>query len=333
MKKKFSLIILTLLWIIITTTCHKDITVYGVRLDKDDLILEVGQTETLIATVSPPGATNTAVTWSSSDTNIVTVKKGKITAVAVGNAIITVTTKDANRTATCAVKVYMPYPDEPEMVFVEGGTFTMGCTEENEGDCWSDELPLHEVTLNSFYIAKYELTQEKWEALMEKNPSLLPSPNCPVESVSWDDVHNYINKLNAATRKKYRLPTEAEWEFAARGGNHSAGYKYSGSNDYSRVVQQGYGPFQVGKKMPNELGIYDMSGNVWEWCSDWYDAYSEYPQTNPQGPNSGEFRIMRGGGWNSTPQPKIYRVSVRSHMSDGHPGSAVIGFRLVLDIE
>ena len=333
MKKNFPIIILALLLVIITATCKKDIPVFDVNLDKNKLLLEVGQTETLIATVNPPGATNKSVIWSCSDNNVVTIDKGNITAVAVGNATITVTTKDANRTTTCAVKVYKPYLDEPEMVFVEGGTFTMGCTEESEGDCWSDELPLHEVTLNSFYIAKYELTQNQWEALMGENPSYIPKDNCPVENVSWDDVHDYINKLNAATGKKYRLPTEAEWEFAARGGNKSEGYKYSGSNDHSRVVQQGYGPFQVGKKFPNELGIYDMSGNVWEWCSDWYGAYSKEPQINPQGPNSGEFRILRGGGWNSTPQPKIYRVSVRSHMSDRHPGSAVIGFRLVLDKE
>ena len=328
MKKKFPLIILALLLVIIIATCKKDISVFDVELDIKKITLEVGQTATLIATVNPPGATNKTIVWTSSDNNIVTVDKGKITAVAVGNAVITVTTKDENKTATCAVKVYIPYPDEPEMVFVEGGTFTMGCV----GDCWPDELPLHEVTLNSFYIAKYELTQEKWEALMGENPSSFPCTGYPLEGISWDNAHNYINKLNAATGKKYRLPTEAEWEYAARGGNKSVGYIYSGSNNIDSVTQM-WGPFPVGMKKPNELGIYDMTGNLWEWCSDWYGHYSKEPQMNPQGPDFGEYRIRRGGCWNSTPRPKIYRVSVRSHMSDGHPGAAITGLRLVLDIE
>jgi sulfatase modifying factor 1 len=193
---------------------------------------------------------------------------------------------------------------EIEMVYVEGGTFTMGCTSE-QSDCMSDESPTHRVTLSSYHIGKYEVTQAQWRAVMGTNPSYFSGcDNCPVEQVSWDDVQEFIQKLNAQTGKQYRLPTEAEWEYAARGGNKSKGYKYSGSNSLSSVGwyydNSGSKTHRVGKKSPNELGIYDMSGNVWEWCADWYgeDYYSSSSETNPQGPNTGYRRCLRGGSWN-----------------------------------
>ena len=188
-----------------------------------------------------------------------------------------------------------------EMIYVKGGTFTMGCTSEQGGDCYDDEKPTHNVTLNDYYIGKFEVTQELWKAVMGKNPSNWKGDKLPVESVSWNDVQEFITKLNQKTGANFRLPTEAEWEYAARGGNKSRGYKYSGSNAIGNVAwywdNADKKTHQVGTKSPNELGIYDMSGNVWEWCQDWYGSYSSGSQTNPTGPSSGSYRVLRGGSW------------------------------------
>ncbi|MDR1055744.1 MAG: SUMF1/EgtB/PvdO family nonheme iron enzyme [Prevotellaceae bacterium] len=193
------------------------------------------------------------------------------------------------------------YSAEPELVFVQGGTFTMGCTSEQGDDCDNNSKPAHQVSLSSFYIGKYEVTQAQWKVVMGNNPSKFKGDNLPVERVNWDDVQEFIKKLNAATRKNYRLPTEAEWEFAARGGNKSRAYKYSGGNDLNKVVwytdNSKYRTHAVGSKSPNELGIYDMSGNIWEWCGDWYGAYSISAQQDPVGASSGSSRVIRGGGW------------------------------------
>ena len=155
-----------------------------------------------------------------------------------------------------------------EMVRVEGGTFRMGATSEQEADDWDREKPVHSVTLSSYYIGKTEVTQALWKAVMGSNPSYFKSDNQPVENVSWNDCHEFIRKLNALTGQNFRLPTEAEWEFACRGGNNSRGYKYSGSNNLGSVAwydgNSGNKTHPVGTKAPNELGIYDMSGNVWE---------------------------------------------------------------------
>ncbi len=190
------------------------------------------------------------------------------------------------------------------MVYVAGGTFTMGATSEQGSDAESDEKPTHSVTLSSYYICKYEVTQALWRAVMGSNPSNFKGDNLPVELVSWNDCQTFINRLNSYTGRNFRLPTEAEWEFAARGGNYSRHYKYSGSNYISDVAwydgysgNSGNRTHPVGTKQPNELGLYDMSGNVFEWCSDWYGTYSSYSQTNPTGPDSGSDRVSRGGGW------------------------------------
>ena len=187
------------------------------------------------------------------------------------------------------------------MVYVSGGTFTMGATSEQGSDADSDEKPTHSVTVSSFYICKYEVTQALWKAVMGSNPSNWKGDNLPVERVSWDDCQTFIRKLNALTGKNFRLPTEAEWEFAARGGNNSRGYKYAGSNNIGDVAwydgNSGNKTHTVGTKSPNELGIYDMSGNVWEWCQDWYGSYSSASQTNPTGASSGSNRVLRGGSW------------------------------------
>ena len=220
---------------------------------------------------------------------------------------------------------------EIEMVYVSGGTFTMGATSEQGSDAYSDEKPAHSVTLSGYYIGKYEVTQELWKAVMGSNPSNFKGDNLPVENVSWNDVQEFLRKLNAMTGKRYRLPTEAEWEFAARGGNSSRGYKYSGSNSLGSVAwyygNSGDRTHAVGTKSPNELGIYDMSGNVWEWCQDWYGSYSSSSQRNPKGPNSGSNRVLRGGSWSIN--ARYCRVSRRDYDTPVLRFN-FLGFRLAL---
>jgi len=181
-----------------------------------------------------------------------------------------------------------------EMVLVEGGTFMMG----NNDDI--DEMPVHKVTLSSFAIGQTEVTQELWQAVMGSNPSWYKGDlNCPVEYVSWHDCWAFIRKLNEMTGKCFRLPTEAEWEFAARGGNLGHGYEYSGSDNLNVVASLGSMPAAVGSKAPNELGLYDMSGNVCEWVQDWFGKYKSNDQINPRGPSFGNCIVYRGGGFNS----------------------------------
>ena len=226
------------------------------------------------------------------------------------------TTKPAKKTSapaptigtssyTPVVKTYEANGVSFQMVEVRGGTFTMGATSEQASDAFDDEKPAHSVTLSSYYIGKTEVTQELWQAVMGNNPSRFKGNRKPVECVSWDDCQTFISKLNSLTGKKFRLPTEAEWEFAARGGIKSQGYKYSGSNTLGDVAwyeeNSGDTTHDVGTKSPNELGLYDMNGNVWEWCSDWYGDkyYSSSPSNHPTGPSSGAYRVLRGGSWYS----------------------------------
>jgi clan AA aspartic protease (TIGR02281 family) len=223
-------------------------------------------------------------------------------------------------------------PPKIEMVFVKGGTFTMGCVPERDGgDCLASEEPAHQVTVSDFYIGKYEVTQAEWRAVMGNSPSYFLGDRRPVEWVSWNDVQEFISRLNAKTGKNYRLPTEAEWEYAARGGANSRGYRYSGGNDLDAVVwyfaNSGNQTQPVGMKAANELGLYDMNGNVWEWCQDWYGPYGNEPVSNPTGPGQGERRVSRGGGWNSF--DRSCRASYRNDWwgLDGRLG--VLGFRLV----
>ena len=218
-----------------------------------------------------------------------------------------------------------------DMAYVDGGTFDMGATSEHGSDADSDEYPVHSVTLSGYYIGMCEVTQELWEAVMGSNPSYFKGAQKPVESVSWNDCKNFIKKLSSLTGRTFRLPTEAEWEYAARGGNKSLHYKYSGSDNIDEVAwynnNSGRSTHAVGTKSPNELGIYDMSGNVWEWCSDWYGGYSAGAQTNPQGPSSGSYRVLRGGSWIN--YAGNCRVSIRSY--DDHGNSNInFGLRLVL---
>ena len=218
------------------------------------------------------------------------------------------------------------------MVYVEGGTFTMGGTSEQGSDAYNDEKPTHQVTLSSFSIGKYEVTQAEWQAVMGSNPSRFTGDSRrPVENVSWNDCQEFIRKLNAMTGKRFCLPTEAEWEYAARGGNRSRGYKYAGSDYIINVAWNTDNSCStthpVGTKSPNELGLYDMSGNVWEWCQDWCGSYSSNSQYNPIGPASGSSRVCRGGSWCNG--ARRCRVSNRFNYAPGNCHS-YLGLRLVL---
>ncbi len=240
------------------------------------------------------------------------------------------------------------------MVKVKGGTFMMGATPEQGDDVMISEKPAHQVTLSDYYIGETEVTQELWEAVMGENPSWFKGVKHPVECVSWDDCQEFIKKLNQLIGRNFRLPTEAEWEFAARGGTKSRHYKYSGSNNLDDVAWYGENsgdellpgeleweeewyimeennckPHPVGQKSPNELGLYDMSGNVSEWCEDWYDYgyYEKSSSDNPCNAIKAFYRVVRGGGWNRN--ARHCRVSYRGHRL---PDSRfnILGLRLAL---
>ena len=235
-----------------------------------------------------------------------------------------------------------------KMIRVEGGSFQMGAQKTDpsglnyDEEAWDDENPVHKVTLSSFYMGEVVVTQALWKAVMgttvkQQRDKTYPEwqlrgegDNYPMY-VSWNECQEFIKKLNSMSGKNFRLPTEAEWEYAARGGKKSHGYKYSGGNTIGDVAwyadNSGYATHPVKGKKPNELGLYDMSGNVWEWCQDWYNAYSSSEQTNPTGSSSGSFRVLRGGGWRS--DARRCRVSARgSNIPDSRHLN--IGFRLVL---
>ena len=182
-------------------------------------------------------------------------------------------------------------------------------------------------------MCKYELSQEEWTAVMSSNPSYFRGVNVHLESAKWDEIQNLISRLNEMTGHKYRLPTEAEWEFAARGGNLSCDYRYSGSNNPDEVAWYAADSLEqmqpVGKKKPNELGLYDMSGNAFEWCNDWYGPYGEEHQIDPKGPERGTYHVLRGGSWKQSSNG--LRVSFRTHIPTTHLNKC--GFRLAEEVE
>ena len=320
------------------------IDVTEITLDKTNISLIAGKTEQLTATISPDNASDKSVTWSSSDTSVATVdNNGKVTAVADGTATITVQPlSNINVMATCTVKVVQETRTFTvggvtfKMKLVEAGTFQMGS---DTGE--SDEAPVHYVTISKdYYMGETEVTQALWKAVTGYSPTSGGSSwsstyglgdNYPAYNIDYDNVLWFITKLNSMTGENFRMPTEAEWEFAARGGNKSKGYTYSGSNTIDDVAW--YDDNSSGKTHPvktkaaNELGLYDMSGNVYEWCSDWLGTYSSSAQTDPVGPTTGTFRVFRGGSWdnNDARTRCAYRFGL-------HPSAyrEYIGFRLAL---
>ncbi|MBR7012721.1 MAG: SUMF1/EgtB/PvdO family nonheme iron enzyme [Muribaculaceae bacterium] len=242
------------------------------------------------------------------------------------------------------------WPEEPVQTFtvngvdfvmvpVEGGTFSMGATAEQGSDASSRERPVHQVTLSSYAIGQTEVTQELWLAVMGSNPSHFNGNQLPVEMVSWEDCQTFIAMLNELTDQHFRLPTEAEWEYAARGGNYSQGYKYAGGNNLAMVGWYSYndswelrgtgyyGTHAVSTREPNELQLYDMSGNVHEWCQDRYGDYTSAAQVDPTGPSTGTTRVYRGGNWYF--DDWFCRVSFRNGLSPTTSNYG-IGLRLAL---
>jgi len=216
-----------------------------------------------------------------------------------------------------------------ELVFLKGGCFEMGDT---FGDGSPDEKPVHEVCVEDFYMGKYEVTQGQWETVMGNNPSRFKERDRPVEQVSWNDVQQFISRLKDASGRKFRLPTEAEWEYAARSGGKRE--KYAGTSQEGDLgeyawyfVNSGSQTHPVGEKRPNGLGLYDMSGNVWEWCTDWYgeNYYQGSSKNNPEGPFNGSYRVLRGGSWFN--DSGNARAAYRYCFGPAYRGGT-IGFRL-----
>ena len=251
---------------------------------------------------------------------------------------ITINTNDLYQTITITQSGCEWY-ESFEMVNVEAGSFYMGAQKENleglnyDANAFGIESPVHQVSLNAFSIGKFEVTQAQWVAAMGSNPSTIQGDNLPVENVTWEQVQEFITLLIENSGLNYRLPTEAEWEFAARGGNNSEGFIYSGNSVlgacgwfYSNGESTTH---EVGTKFPNELGIYDMSGNVREWCNDWFDYYSSENQENPQGPTDGYLKVNRGGSWTT---PAVNCRNSYRHSNYPYESSQDLGFRLALSI-
>jgi formylglycine-generating enzyme required for sulfatase activity len=344
-------------------------TVASVSLDNAELTLVVGASRSMVATISPAKASNKDVIWVSDETDIATVdENGTVTAIAPGSAVITVTTVDGEKTADCAVTVKFI-----SMVRINGGTFTMGSDAAEVGS-FLDERPQHEVTLSDFHIGQYLITQRQWELVMGDNPSEFVGSGLPVEHISWYDALIFCNKLsmrdglNPAYRiggsadpatwgpkptesnarwnavqiadgaNGYRLPTEAQWEYACRAGsttpfntgnNITTGQaNYDGTSPYNNDPA---GEFrqqttEVGCFAPNAWGLYDMHGNVWEWCWDVHGLYTDAAQQDPQGATSGGSRIARSGSWNNRGQN--LRSAARGSSAPSFANQN-IGFRVV----
>jgi len=217
-----------------------------------------------------------------------------------------------------------------DFIFVKGGKFMMG----DELEEW-DFAPQHEVQLSDFYMAKYPVTQEQWEAVMGNNPSKFEGAKHPVEGVSYADAYNFIMQVARQIGMRLRLPTEAQWEYAARGGQKSQSFLYAGSNHIDEVAWYKENSMNtthpVGKRFPNELGLFDLSGGVWEWCSDWFDLsyYRNSPKENPNGPHDGRNRVLRGASWDT--KAKDCRIARRTGLAPNTRRSG-LGFRCAISL-
>ena len=319
--------------------------VTDIKLSLSELMLAPGESKLLTADILPTDASNKKIVWKSSDSKVAEVGiNGEVKAVTEGSAIITATAEDGNKSAECKVTVFSANAEvngvKFEFVSIPAGKFIMG-SPQSEPERNANESPQHEVTLSSFYMSKYEVTQAQWKAVMgaDNNPSDFVGDNLPVETVTYAKVLEFINKLNEATQKEYRLPTEAEWEYACRAGTATPFYtgdnitteqaNYKGTMPYNGNNKGKYRgkTTEVGTFAPNAWGLYDMHGNVWEWCGDMYGAYTDEPQTNPTGNPDGNTLVVRGGSWDNGGSNcrSAFRVSTPSFMCDNF-----LGFRLVL---
>lgn len=328
-----------------------------ILLNKNNITLTVGDQDTLVPAVYPSNTTDKSVTWTSSNTAIATVSNnGVVTAIAVGECTITATCQ--NVSATCTVTVQEQStpgtPSDPieftvngvsfNMVPVEGGTILMGSPTTQTGS-GTNERPQYLATVSDYYIGQTPVTQELWQAVKGSNPSSFTGNlQRPVERVTWDACQGFISDLNALTGRQFRLPTEAEWEYAAKGGNQSNGYIFAGSNTPGSVAWYSTNSSSktqpVAQKAPNELGIYDMSGNVQEWCSDWFISYEWYtnpsnftqPVVNPTGPTTGSNKTLRGGSWFEEAKNcrSGYRKMLSPSLANASGTENTVGFRLAL---
>ncbi len=329
----------------VTATCEVTVIntnlVSGITLSDERVELDIKETYTLTPTITPSDAGNKSVNWTSNKPEVATVNSdGEVTAKRPGRAVITCAAADESGVKAYCYVVVSPYITYTvngikfKMVYINGGTFKMGAQSENsyfpnyDPEASSDESPVHDVTLNDFCIGETEVTQGLWKAVMGSYPTVFPVDDYPATGINWLMARTFITMLNQLTGEKFRLPTEAEWEFAARGGTKSQGYKYSGSDNVYDVAQCYDSEVfdKVAKLQPNELGLYDMSGNVSEWCQDYYDAYSPLAQDNPKGPESGSRRVHRGGscGWGD------WRVSSRASEEPGNRDYHYMGHGLRL---
>ncbi len=343
MKKVLLLISIAMLCLCCNRT-DEWVPVMEVKVTPAQLTLAPGESVVLSVEILPSNASDKKVSWKSSNIKVAEVRdNGEVKAIASGTATITVTAQDGNKTSECKVTVFSADSEvngvKFEFVNIPQGTFLMGSPQQ-EPERNDDESPQHEVTLSGFYMSKYEVTQAQWKAVMgaDNNPSYFKGDKLPVEMVGYDDVLEFIDKLNELTNKEYRLPTEAEWEYACRAGTNTPFFtgnnittnqaNYKGTLPYNGNEQGEYRgkTTDVGIFAPNAWGLYDMHGNVWEWCSDKYGPYPNTPQTNPTGSTGGNTLVIRGGSWDNgaTYCRSALRISTPLFMSDNF-----LGFRLV----
>lgn len=301
-------------WMGLQASCHVEVIpveLKSITLENDYLMMRVDESRTMHVTLTPSNVDTQDLVWLSSDSNVAKIHEGVVTAV--GPGVCEVMVQCQGKQATCKIavlKTVIVNGVSFDMMPVEGGTFMMGAAS-GEFEAMSYESPQHKVTLSDYFIGLTEVTQEMWHSVMNYTPGHFKrNPKHPVENVSWEDCQEFIKKLNEMTGLRFHLPTEAQWEFAARGGNQSLGFKFAGGENINELgwyyINSGklgeddpnYGTHDVALMKPNELNLYDMTGNVREWCNDYYSPYSAADQVDPQGPAIGSMVVYRGGSWN-----------------------------------